>query len=146
MTKSFRIATALLATATAGAALPAVSAQAKVYTGILGNTALSGYDAVSYFSGRPVQGSKTFSTTWRGATFRFASAANLAKFKANPAAFAPQYGGHCAWAVSQGYLFAASPSIGRSSAASSTSITMATCSRNGLRTSPATSRAPTRTG
>ena len=31
----------------------------------------------------------------------FASAANLAAFKATPEAFAPQYGGYCAYAVSK---------------------------------------------
>jgi hypothetical protein len=39
-----------------------------------------------------------------GAEFRFASAAHMARFKANPAAYAPQYGGYCAWAVADGHL------------------------------------------
>ena len=42
-------------------------------------------------------------TTYQGAEFRFASAENLATFMADPEAYAPQYGGYCAWAVSQGY-------------------------------------------
>jgi YHS domain-containing protein len=66
--------------------------------------AVEGHDPVAYFTDkRPVKGSPQFSTTYQGAEFRFASAANLAKFRANPAAYAPQYGGYCAWAVSQGY-------------------------------------------
>lgn len=83
-----------------------------IYTGILNNQALSGYDAVAYFTdGKPVKGSTTFKTTYKGAEFRFSSAANLAKFKANPAAYAPQYGGYCAWAVSQGYTASGDPTV-----------------------------------
>jgi hypothetical protein len=45
----------------------------------------------------------------KGATWRFASADNLARFKANSAAFEPQFGGYCAWAVSQGYVAPGDP-------------------------------------
>lgn len=80
------------------------AAKAPVYTSAFNNVAVEGYDAVAYFTeGRPVKGSAQFRTTYNGAEFHFASAANLARFKANPAAYAPQYGGYCAWAVSQGY-------------------------------------------
>jgi len=66
--------------------------------------AIDGTDPVAYFTeGRAVEGSKTFTMKWRGATWRFASADNLAAFKAAPEKYAPQYGGYCAWAVSQGY-------------------------------------------
>jgi len=66
--------------------------------------AIGGTDPVGYFTeGRAVEGSKTFTMKWRGAAWRFASADNLAAFKANPQKYAPQYGGYCAWAVSQGY-------------------------------------------
>ena len=53
--------------------------------------------------GAMVKGDKAFSTEYMGATFRFASAAHRDTFLANPEAYAPQYGGYCAWAVSQGY-------------------------------------------
>jgi YHS domain-containing protein len=58
-----------------------------------------------------VKGSAKFATTYQGAEFRFASANHLAAFKANPAKYAPQYGGYCAWAVSQGYTASADPSV-----------------------------------
>lgn len=75
-----------------------------VYTGTFSNTAVQGYDPVAYFSGgKPVKGSKDFALTHQGAEFRFASAENLAQFQADPSKYAPQYGGYCAWAVSQGY-------------------------------------------
>ena len=65
--------------------------------------AIRGYDPVAYFTlGAPTPGSEQFSASWQGATYRFASADNLARFKEDPAAYAPQYGGYCAYAVSKG--------------------------------------------
>ncbi len=66
--------------------------------------ALHGYDAVAYITDRrAVQGSPAFEYAWSGATWRFATAANRDRFAENPAAFAPQFGGYCAWAVSRNY-------------------------------------------
>lgn len=72
--------------------------------------AIAGYDPVAYFSdGKPVAGSSDFTTEWQGATWRFASAAHRDQFVAEPARYAPQYGGYCAWAVSQGYTAGIDP-------------------------------------
>jgi YHS domain-containing protein len=80
-----------------------------IYTNWRG-LAVSGYDPVAYFSvGKPVAGSPEYSTEWRGVTWRFSNAENLAKFKANPELYAPQYGGYCAWAVSNGKTASADP-------------------------------------
>ncbi|MHA1151869.1 MAG: YHS domain-containing (seleno)protein [Alphaproteobacteria bacterium] len=98
------------------AALTAAPAAAKdpVYTGIFSNLAVSGYDPVAYFvEGRPVEGRKAFEFEWNGATWRFADADNLAAFKADPEKFAPQYGGYCAWAVSQGGTASTEPELWR---------------------------------
>ena len=57
----------------------------------------------------PVKGSARFKLKWKGAEWHFASAANAAAFKANPSAYAPQYGGHCAWAIAQNYLAPGDP-------------------------------------
>jgi len=85
---------------------------APVYTGTFSNVAVGGYDSVAYFTqGKPVQGSSQYKVTYNGAEFRFASAANLAKFKASPARYAPQFGGYCAWAVSQGYTASGDPTV-----------------------------------
>lgn len=66
--------------------------------------AIQGYDPVAYFQqSRPVKGSPQFSHMWMGATWLFASAANRDLFQANPQQYAPQFGGYCAWAVSNGY-------------------------------------------
>lgn len=85
--------------------LPAAAlAEPPIYTSAFDDLAVQGYDPVAYFTaGKPVKGAKEFSTKYMGATFRFASAANRDAFIANPAGYAPQYGGYCAWAVSQGY-------------------------------------------
>ena len=69
-----------------------------------------GYDVTAYFRhGRPVRGSAMHQLRYKGATWRFASADSLASFEADPVAFAPQFGGYCAWAVSQGYLAPGDP-------------------------------------
>src|SRR3546814_17172615 len=41
--------------------------------------------------------------SYEGTVWRFATAANRDAFAADPALYAPQYGGYCAWAVAQGY-------------------------------------------
>ena len=95
-------------------ALPQLSTPAAakdaVYTSTFSSLAVSGYDPVAYFKeGKPVEGDSDYEFEWNGATWRFASADNLAAFKQDPEAFAPQYGGYCAWAVSQGYTASTDP-------------------------------------
>jgi YHS domain-containing protein len=91
-------------------AAPAFADQRPVYTGLIGNVGVSGYDVVSYFTdGRPTRGTTQFRTTHQGIEYRFASAEHLATFQAAPARYLPQYGGYCAWAVSQGYTASADP-------------------------------------
>jgi len=102
----------ILAVFLATVALPgaAMAAKPPIYTAPFSDVAAGGYDVVAYFTvGRPVKGDAAFSTVWKGATWRFSSAANLTKFKANPAAYAPQYGGYCAWAVANGYTAKGDP-------------------------------------
>ena len=94
---------AFLAAAPVTVLVPTAQAEPAVYTGRFSNTALQGYDPVAYFTdGQPVKGSKEFSTEYKGATFQFASAVNRDAFLADPAAYAPQYGGYCAWAMADG--------------------------------------------
>lgn len=77
------------------------AAEAPVFT--TGDGAIRGYDPVAYFTlGEPTRGSDQFTASWQGATYKFASAANLELFKAEPAAYVPQYGGYCAYAASKG--------------------------------------------
>jgi YHS domain-containing protein len=63
--------------------------------------ALKGYDPVAYFTeGQPTKGTDQYSFQWKGVTYRFASAENLQRFKADPEKYLPQYGGYCAYAMS----------------------------------------------
>jgi YHS domain-containing protein len=89
---------------------PASADQAPVYTGLLSRVAVGGYDPVAYFTdGRPVRGTQEFRLTHQGYEYRFASAEHQAAFRANPTRYLPQYGGYCAWAVSQGYTASGDP-------------------------------------
>jgi len=64
--------------------------------------AIHGYDPVAYFEdGGPREGRPEFEHVWAGATWRFATAEHRDRFAANPEAYAPQYGGYCAYAVSE---------------------------------------------
>ena len=72
--------------------------------------ALGGYDVVSYFGeNAPRQGKTEFSTDWNGAKWQFSSGENRDEFLKNPAKYAPQFGGYCAYAVSQGYTASGDP-------------------------------------
>ncbi len=69
-----------------------------------GQSAINGYDTVAYFTmGRPVRGKADIAVMWKGVIWRFASLAHREAFEANPRAYAPQYGGYCAYGVSAGY-------------------------------------------
>ncbi len=89
--------------------VPAFAGKAEIFTGLVEGVGAGGYDSVSYFSGTPVEGSKEFSTKWKGAEWRFASAANRDAFTASPEKYAPQYGGYCAFALSKGALAKGEP-------------------------------------
>ena len=66
--------------------------------------AIKGHDPVAYFTqGGPAKGKNAHSHEWMGATWYFANAENRELFVADPEKYAPQYGGYCAYAVSQGY-------------------------------------------
>lgn len=107
MRRSFRatLACAILAGSGFAMTVPADAAEKPaISTAVLSNVAVDGYDPVAYFTDdAPVKGSADFEFTHQGARWRFATAENLALFKADPDAYAPQYGGYCAWAISQGY-------------------------------------------
>jgi YHS domain-containing protein len=96
-------ATLSLATPASAAASPEVSVEAD-------GLGARGYDVTAYFTnGKAVRGNPAFQARYKGADWRFASADALSKFKANPIAFLPQFGGYCAWAVSQGYIAPGDP-------------------------------------
>jgi YHS domain-containing protein len=64
---------------------------------------LDGYDPVAFFTdGKPVKGSETIRSTYRGAIYQFASLEHKLLFDGDPAKYEPQFGAWCAYAVSQG--------------------------------------------
>jgi hypothetical protein len=97
------------------AVAPITAAQAAIYKGAKGDQpAVSGNDPVAYFTmGKPTPGRPDLTHVHEGATFRFATPENRAAFIANPAKYAPQFGGYCAWAASQGRLAGPDPTIWR---------------------------------
>jgi YHS domain-containing protein len=109
------LALAAVLAASGAAALPASPAHAAddlIYTGLFSNTAVGGYDTVAYHTaGAAVRGSRDLSTQWNGATWRFSSQDNLDLFLADPGAYAPRYGGYCAWAMAQGYTAKGDPEV-----------------------------------
>ena len=67
--------------------------------------AIQGYDPVAFFTqNKPVKGSAEFQSDYKGATYYFASAEDKNTFDAAPAKYEPQFGGYCAYGVSQGHL------------------------------------------
>jgi YHS domain-containing protein len=93
-----------------GASPVAFAEKPPVYRGLFDEAAVGGHDPVAYFTtGAPVEGKKAFEHKYKNATWRFSTAENLAAFKADPDKYAPQYGGYCAWAVSQGYTAKGDP-------------------------------------
>src|SRR4051794_24482298 len=79
---------------------------------IEGDAAIRGYDPVAYFkAGKPVMGSKQFSYQWKGANWYFANQEDLDAFKAAPEKYAPQYGGYCAYGLSQGHKSTTEPDV-----------------------------------
>lgn len=103
MTPRFIILAGLLAAAPVLMPAPAAYGDtAPIYTGRFSNLAVGGYDPVAYFTlGEPVKGAAEFSTTYKGAEFRFSSQANLDAFLAAPDDYAPQFGGYCAYGVAK---------------------------------------------
>lgn len=74
--------------------------------------ALRGHDPVAYFTaGKPMPGAQTFQSKFDGATYQFANAENKAAFDKEPAKFAPQYGGFCAFAAAKGAKFDSDPTV-----------------------------------
>ncbi len=93
---------------TAEAASSSDPAPAAVFTE--NGIAIRGADPVAYFTqGSYVAGSADYTYEWGGAIWQFASAENRDLFASSPGQYAPQYGGFCAWAVSQGYTAPVDP-------------------------------------
>jgi hypothetical protein len=97
------VAVAFTVVAGGGALQPAAAAKIWFEGGLFGSAAIRGYDPVAYHTqSKAVEGKRAFTHNWMNADWRFASAKHRDLFAANPEIYAPQYGGWCAYAVSQG--------------------------------------------
>lgn len=107
-----RLGVAALAILGVAIAHPAAAAGISVMTDA-GGIAIGGYDPVAYFTDtRALAGKPEFSAEWQGAVWRFASAAHRDLFLADPARYAPRYGGWCAYGVTMGVAAEADPAEG----------------------------------
>jgi YHS domain-containing protein len=89
-----------------GAGTAAATRQELVNTAGITGIALDGYDPVAFFTdGRPTHGDFNITATYQGATYFFASKKHKRMFESDPQAYAPQYGGYCAFGVAAGALF-----------------------------------------
>lgn len=87
---------------------PGLHAEDEVFVTEAG--AIRGYDPVAYHTqGQPVRGDAAIVHRWNGATWRFASEANRDRFAADPARYAPRYGGYCAYGTANGYKVSTQP-------------------------------------
>ncbi len=74
--------------------------------------AMQGYDPVAYFTdGEPTKGDYQLTAVYNDATYWFASEDNKAAFEANPEAYAPAYGGYCAFGTAMGFKFDGDPTV-----------------------------------
>ena len=67
--------------------------------------AIHGYDTVAYFTqGKPMRGSSDYVAEYAGARWAFTTAEHKKLFEGDPEKYAPQYGGHCAFAAAHNAL------------------------------------------
>ncbi len=101
---------ALVALVAAGCAALGVGQKAAAVNKDSSGLALDGYDSVAYFKENlPREGKPEFTADYNGAKWQFKSAENRDEFKKDPAKYAPQYGGYCAWAVGHNYTAKGDP-------------------------------------
>lgn len=83
-------------------------AQSEVY--IKEGKAIAGIDPVSYFiESKAVEGRKELVYKWNDANWYFSSEENRKAFEENPAKYAPQFGGYCAFGMADGHKAPTSP-------------------------------------
>ena len=92
----FTLFVALVATAT--------FAQTAKHINVNDKVAIQGYDPVAYFeSNKAIEGEKEIASEYKGTIYYFSSENNKALFLKNPAHYEPQFGGFCAYGISEGH-------------------------------------------
>ena len=59
-----------------------------------------GYDVVTYFENMALEGNSEYQTIYDGVKYKFSSKDHLNTFLEQPENYIPQYGGYCAYAIS----------------------------------------------
>ena len=72
---------------------------------------LGGNDPIAYTTDKVEPGVADHTSQHGGAKYQFANAENKQKFDAEPAKFAPAYGGYCAYAASQNRVSESDPNV-----------------------------------
>jgi YHS domain-containing protein len=65
------------------------------------NIAIEGYDPVSYFDDKPMEGNSKWTVMYEGVIYQFSNAANQARFNGSPEKYEPAFGGWCAYAMGE---------------------------------------------
>jgi YHS domain-containing protein len=74
--------------------------------------AIRKYDPVAYFTeNKALQGSDQYTFNYNDMVWYFSSRKNRDLFAADPQAYAPQYDGYCAWAMTESRLAHTDPEI-----------------------------------
>lgn len=74
--------------------------------------AINGYDTVAYHTIEAAsKGSPQYEYVWKGAKWFFLNAENRDRFAAAPESYAPEYGGFCAWSLSENTTMNADPEV-----------------------------------
>lgn len=102
--RSFLALAALVCTIPSAFALDAINSTGP------GHLAIRGTDTTAYFRKQgPEAGQAAHVVTWKGATWRFVTAEDAALFRANPTAYAPQFGAYCTGGLSQRHVVEGKP-------------------------------------
>jgi len=72
--------------------------------------AVKGYDVVAYFeSNKAIEGNSEINTAYKKATYYFSTEKNKAMFLKQPDKYVPQFGGYCAYGVSENHTSPTDP-------------------------------------
>lgn len=82
----------------------ATFAQTTKHINLKDNVAIQGYDPVAYFeNNKAVKGKNEITSEYNGAIYHFSSESNKSLFLKNSSRYEPQFGGYCAYGMSEGY-------------------------------------------
>jgi YHS domain-containing protein len=106
MKKILTVLIALASTITTFAQTKTIDKNVNTQNGV----AIQGYDPVAYFEvGKAVKGIKDISTNFQEAIYYFSTEEHKTSFLKNPMQYIPQFGGYCAYGMSEGYNAPISP-------------------------------------